>query len=294
MRSCGHSSGIRWGLGVFISVLFLLIACSIVHAQEDTRPGIVVWRIEAKSGVSQQDVESLSGYLDAEVERVSGMRVVSQSDVETVLRGEETRQKCGADDTSCMAEIGAALGVPEAVSGDLGRVGDVWILNLRRVNLREVGVLKRVSRQAKGERITAMVDALPGAVAELFGREEPEMSTLQVAAYSTFFPGLALVALGGIGTWQMQEAWDEHKSAPVGSSQESDAKDRHATWKDVSTAMYVIGGAAMVTGISLWIVDAVKKEAPADGSVSKEPEPEVSLLFGPSKQGFALCLWGRW
>ena len=27
-----------------------------------------------------------------------------------------------------------ALGVPEVVSGDLGRVGEVWILNLRRID----------------------------------------------------------------------------------------------------------------------------------------------------------------
>ena len=280
-----------------VSLCMLLMTFGLISqafAEED-RPGIVVWRIEANSGVNVKDIESLSGYLDAEVEKYSGMQVVSQADIETVLRGEETRQKCGVKgSTTCMAEIGAALGVPEAVSGDLGRVGDIWILNLRRVNIRAMGVIKRVSRQAKGKTITVMVEALSGAVEELFEKEEEGLNTLQLSAYSTFFPGLALVALGGIGTWQMQDAWNEHKNAAVGSSIEKDAKARHATWKGISTTCYVIGGAAMATGIALWIVDAVKKEAQVNDSKQREKEPEVSLLFGPSNQGIALGVWGRW
>ena len=280
-----------------LSLCILMVIFGLVSPlfAEETRPGIVVWRIEDKSGVSVMDIESLSGYLDAEVEKYSGMQVVSQADIETVLRGEETRQKCGSEDsTSCMAEIGAALGVPEAVSGDLGRVGDIWILNLRRVNIRAMGVIKRVSRQAKGETITAMVEALSGAVEELFEVGKEPLSTYQIAAYSTFFPGLALIAIGGIGSWQMQEAWNDHKVAPVGSSQESDAKDRHATWKGVSTAMYVIGGAAMATGITLWIVDAVQKDAPTEKDEADDTKPEVNLLFGPSNRGMALGVFGRW
>ncbi len=275
-----------------LAVTFILIGeLPSLHAQQKTE-GIVVWRIEAKSGVSQEDVESLSGYLDAEVQRLSGMRVLSQADIETVLRVEETRQKCDTTNAACMAEIGAALGVPEAVSGDLGRVGDVWILNLRRVNLREVGVLKRASRQAKGSTITAMVDALPGAVAELFDKKPEKKSPYEIAAYSTFFPGLALVALGGVGTWQMKDAWDEYKAAPIGSQKEKDAKDRHATWKGVSTAAYVVGGAAMTTGITLWIIDAVKKNPPT--KKKNDEVTEVGWIVGPSENGMTLGVWGRW
>ncbi len=153
-------------LAIFV-LLFINNGVNSLYAREQT-PNIIVWRIEAKSGVSSKDVESLSGYLDAEVQRISEMYVVSQSDIETVLRGEEILQKCGKANVNCMAEVGAALGALEAISGDLGRVGGVWILNLRRVNLREVKVLYRTSRQAKGDSITAMVDALPGAVKELF------------------------------------------------------------------------------------------------------------------------------
>lgn len=285
----------RWGGLLPLCILMVNFSLVSLAFAADTRPGIVVWRIEDKSGVSMKDIESLSGYLDAEVEKYSGMSIVSQADIETVLQGEETRQKCGVEgSTTCMAEIGAALGVPEAVSGDIGRVGDIWILNLRRVNIRAMGVIKRVSRQAKGKTITAMVEALSGAVAELFEKEEEGMNTFQIAAYSTFFPGLALVALGGIGTWQMDKARDEYKNAATGSSKESDAKDRHSTWKGVSAAGYAIGAAAMATGIVLWIVDAVKTTPKEKVQANVNEVSDLHIDIGPDENGFTVAISGRW
>ncbi len=255
------------------------------NTEHESRPGIMVWRLEAKTGVSEKDIDSLSSYLMAEVEKYSGRQVVSYQDTELVLRTEEKRQQVGMEcDDKCLAEIGHAYGVPEAIAGDLGRVGDVWILNIRRVKLRGVGVLKRASRQVKGKTIGAMVDTLPGAVAELFGKKD--MRTYRVAAYSTFFPGLALVALGGIGTWQMKDAWDEYKK-----SGDSAAADRHKAWKGVSTTCYIVGGAAMATGITLWVLEAVEKTEPR--STPRE-SPDVSFLFVPVENGVTVGIGGRW
>ena len=249
--------------------------------------GIVVWRIEAKTGVALEDVESLSGYLDAEVEKVSGMEVVSQADIETVLRGEETRQRCGASDTSCMAEIGNALGVPEAVSGDLGRVGDVWILNLRRVNLKDVGVLKRVSRQTKGQSLTSMVEALSGAVAELFGKEYTPTATvsktsgeeskaLEISGYSLLGGGAAMLIVGGVATWQMDES-------------NGDDKSKFDTWKSTAIAGYAIGGAALISGAVLLIVDAV-----ADDGKGDKNEADLTFGIAPTPSGVSAGVAWRW
>lgn len=134
--------------------------------------GIIVWRLEAKNGVQDKDIDSLSGYIASEVERLSGQKVISEADIRTILKGEEARQKCGAEDTGCVAEVGAALGVPEAVSGDLGRLGDYWMLNLRRLNVRKAEVLKRATRKVHGD-INALIEVLPGIMAELFDKPEP-------------------------------------------------------------------------------------------------------------------------
>ena len=276
-----------------------------------TSDGIMVWKLELKSGVTKEDIDSISGYITAQVERFSGKRAVSDADIHTILKGEETKQRCGTDGTSCIAEIGSALGVPEAVSGDLGRMGDYWILNLRRINVRNAEVMGRVGKQIRGD-VNALIEALPGAVAELFGKEappvvapvapvtyveptqepkeepteaqaepsveqenpKPPMSVLCKAAYGTFFSGMALLALGGVGQWQMNQALDDYDYGDTG------AKSAHSMWKGISATGYALGGAAAATGIALWIVDAVKKPSATNTDAQTEAVTGITPLAG--------------
>ena len=154
-----------WGLTILASFPGMCLA--------ERHAGIVVWKLQANKGVDETDVNLISNFVTNQVAKYSGNKVVSEADVQTILRGEETRQKCGVEDTSCMAEIGAALGVPEAVSGDIGKIGDYWMLNLRRINVRTAEVIGRSSRNIKGD-VNILIESLPGAVAELFGLKAGE------------------------------------------------------------------------------------------------------------------------
>ncbi len=264
--------------------LLLLVICVLsstwVYAEE--RDGLVVWRLEAKTGVSENDIDSLTGIISAEVEKQSGKKVISETDIQTILRGEETKQNCGAESDNCIAEIGAALGVPEVVAGDLGRVGGIYVLNLRRINVRTAEVIKRISRQVEGS-LTDLVKIVPQAAADLFGNKtdsgvsQGEMSVYEKAAYGTFFSGLGVTVIGFVGMSQMKAAKDDGD------------KSSFNGWKGATIACWTIGGAAMVTGAALWIVDAVKKK----NGEPNEPEP-VSFGIAPQKDGVAASLLVRW
>lgn len=290
-----------------LSVFFLIQHVMPSEASGEERKGIVVWKLEKKSGVSDDDIDSISGFITSEVEINSGKKVVSDADIKTILGGEEKKQRCGVDGTSCIAEIGAALGVPEAVSGDLGRMGDYWILNLRRINVREAEVIKRVARQIKGD-VNILIESIPPAVAELFGKKPPPppvvkevakepkkekkpeepagkkrgMSVLEKAAYGTFFPGVALIGLGGVAQWRMNSALQDYNAGDKG------AESKHSMWKGVSATGYAIGGAAMAAGISLWVTDALI------GEKNGEEEQALNFTMEPTEDGFVACLRGRW
>jgi len=150
------------GLMVFIGLPGLGLA--------EEPPGIVVWKLQANEGVKDADVNLISNFVTNQVAKYSGATVISEADIHTILKGEETRQQCGAENSSCVAEIGAALGVPEAVSGDIGKIGDFWMLNLRRINVRSATVVARSSRNIEGS-VNELMRSLPGAVAELFDLE---------------------------------------------------------------------------------------------------------------------------
>lgn len=157
----------------FAAFLILLASASTAGAAEEKKQRILVWRIIAGSGVTEKDINSLTGWLASEVENASSKSVISESDIEAILKGEEKKIQCTGNEDVCVAELGSALGVPEVITGDLGRVGDIWILNLRRLDAKKVVVIKRVSRKTKGD-ITAMVEAISGAVKDLFLDKEAE------------------------------------------------------------------------------------------------------------------------
>lgn len=268
-----------------LPILFLSLN-TVQAVEKNLQEGIVVWRLEPKSGVSEDDIDSISGILAAKVEEFSERSVISEADIQTILKGVETRQQCGQDeDTGCIAEIGAALGVPEAVSGDLGRVGGFWVLNLRRIKVRTADVLKRNTRQVEGS-IDDLLREVPGAVAELFGKQAPVvvkpapepppkqmgMSKMETGAYASFFSGLGLVAIGAVGTWQVKDAKD------------AGDKDRHSLWKGLSITGYTIGGAAMLAGIVLWALDA-------NDADEKE---QLSWIVLPHSSGASVQLAWTW
>ncbi len=163
----------RW-IGIVFPVLCFFFAVNVVHAGENIRPGIVVWKLSANQEVNEEDVNLLSNFVANQVAKYSGYKVISEADIWTILKGEETRQRCGVNDTSCVAEIGNALGVPEAVSGDIGKIGSYWMLNLRRINVHSADVVGRSSRNVEGS-VDNLIRVLPGAVAQLFGIKDGKM-----------------------------------------------------------------------------------------------------------------------
>lgn len=227
--------------------------------------GIAVWRLEKKEGVKDSEIDSISNTITAQVAQYSGAKVISEADIRTVLKGEETRQKCGIEDTRCIVEVGSALGVPESVSGDIGRVGGFWMLNLRRVNVKTSAVVGRSNRSIEGS-LNELLRQLPGAVAELFGKEAPAleapppetkvypMNPYTLGGHATFWSGLGLAGIGGIAAWQAKAKADDYDAGKRG------AKSQSKAWTGTMYGLFGIGGAAMITGVVLWAVAPSDKD----------------------------------
>lgn len=271
--------------------LVLFIACALASAEE----AIVVWRIEPKTGVTDKDADAISAMVTTEVGRVSGRQTIGETDMKALMVGEEKKLSCGAEDTACVAEIGAALGAPESVTGTLSKLGDYWILSLQRLNVRTVAVLGRSERKAKGD-LNLLVESIAPAVAELFGlkvAEPPSGASSTATADSTattpreltamgwngigfLAGGGALIIFGGIAQWQMGEAKKDYDAGHTG----GDTKTYDA-WQAVTITSYATGGALLAVGATLLIWDLVADRA-------------VEAAVMPLPGGAMLTLAGSW
>ncbi len=95
-------------------------------------------------------------------------RVFSSEDVRALLTHQKDRLVlgCGAD-AACMAELGGALGADEIVAGRLGRLGETFVVELRRVEVAQARSLGSATRTVR--RPEAIASAVVALVGELFG-----------------------------------------------------------------------------------------------------------------------------
>ncbi len=113
---------------------------------------IVVLDLAGKNlSAAEHDLPSLlTESLAQEVSTISGCTVVTQGDVAQMMDFEATRQQCGAESESCLAEIGSALGADRIVAGTLGKLGSEFVLSARLMNVAGGTVEKRGEQVVPG------------------------------------------------------------------------------------------------------------------------------------------------
>jgi TolB-like protein len=135
-----------------VVVVFLFAAfipLTTVHAAE--RQKLAVLDLEAK-GVDKATVETLTDIVTVALKKLGVFDVISRADIQQMLNFEESKQLVGCtSSSSCIAEIGGALGVARVVTGSVGKVGTKYVINLSLLDTKSAKVIERESRDASTE-----------------------------------------------------------------------------------------------------------------------------------------------
>ncbi len=259
--------------------------------QEDRR--VLLWQLSTPEEIQPAQREAFQDLLAAGI-AARGREVLTDRDVVKMVEFEETRLRCGSD-VSCIAEIGAALGVPEIVSGSVARIGQTWVLGLQRIDARNARVLARCARRFKGP-VDKLLDEVPPALDELYGpaagRAAPPPEALPAVAagprypanpykvwgHASFWSGLVLAG-GGVAMGLLAaDAKDDANKAttPEGLA---DAQDRMDTYNGLAVTGYVLGAGLLTTGVILWVL------SPGDEAWAKRHGLALGPAVGPGTAG---------
>jgi hypothetical protein len=146
----------------------LALALALGAGPDAPQHKIAILRLEA-SGVPAELAESASALIPTEVRRLRPeSRVFSSEDVRALLTHQKDRMVLGCGvDAACMAELGGALGADEIVAGRLGRLGETYVLELRRVEVVKAVSLGSATRTVR--RADALASAVVALLGEIFG-----------------------------------------------------------------------------------------------------------------------------
>lgn len=175
--------------GLIVSVLVTSSVAPIAAAQAPPQR-VLVLDLQTPSDLGELST-TLSDILLATVrQRLPNARVIGQSEIKVMLVAEQEKMMLGcSDDTSCLAEIGGAIGADHMITGSLGRVGSFFWLNIKLIDTGKADVVKHVSRKVSGSE-DAVVDAVIELSNTVLGFEK-SMPTLPPAASATAQPQAA-------------------------------------------------------------------------------------------------------
>lgn len=147
-----------------------------------------------------------------EIADVTSCRVITERDIRAMIDYEAQAQACGSDTASCLAEIGDALGVDFVVSGTVGRLGNIYTMNVRMVDIEETAVIKRSQRAVTNDP-SLLRRAARDVARELFNLpplDEEDIDVVEgssfthralvIGGFSALLVGLGAFVLGGVST----------------------------------------------------------------------------------------------
>lgn len=182
-----HSFPSRW-------LSLLLLGAVFLHAQ-DKKPLVAISPLQAKK-VDPEEVDLISEALAGELQNSGAFRVMERGQMDRILKEQGVQSSGLCDGNECAVEVGKILGIDKIVVGSVGRIGTLFIINTRLVDVQTGEILASVRRTKDGELkdvLTSLVPQVGRALA--MGTQEDYVATAPAPApVATSTPAPAPVA----------------------------------------------------------------------------------------------------
>ena len=129
--------------------LSLILALQTAPAAQPLNRPLAVFRIDPL-GLDPETVARLEALLRAELERIVGSGLPTPREVSKLVDADARLTNCTGE-PECLAAIGRGLRAQQIVVGNVGGLGDSYVINMKIVDVRAVKELRRVSEPLHGD-----------------------------------------------------------------------------------------------------------------------------------------------
>lgn len=147
-----HPLASRW-------LTLLLLGAVFLHAQ-DRKPLVAISPLQAKK-VDPEEVDLISEALAGELQNTGAFRVMERGQMDRILKEQGVQASGMCDGNECAVEVGKILGIDKIVVGSVGRIGTLFIINTRLVDVQTGEILASVRRTKDGELKDVLTSLVP-------------------------------------------------------------------------------------------------------------------------------------
>ncbi len=151
-------------------------------AQEQQRKiNYAVMAIKNAEGVTSGNAEVIADRLRAELFKTGRANIMERDQMQEILKEQGFQQSGACTDQACMVELGQMLGVERLVSGSIGKLGSLYLVNFRAIDVKTGKIVKVVSIDIRGG-IEDVVVYLPKIAHKLAAAEDQEADFIDASA----------------------------------------------------------------------------------------------------------------
>lgn len=141
---------------------------------------LAIMTLKNASGITEGEASLITDRLGVELFNTGMVNVMERNQMQEILKEQGFQQSGACTDEECLVEVGQMLGVEGLVSGSIGKLGSMYLINLRVINVSTARITHVVSEDVTGGieqvaiRLKSIAKQLVGKAVKAERREEPK------------------------------------------------------------------------------------------------------------------------
>lgn len=179
---------------------------------------IAVLNLEARGGLTESEILTVSDRLRGELISTGAFNVLERGQMAAILEEQGFQQSSSCSEASCIAEVGELLAVHRMVGGSIGKVGRVYSVNLKVIDVQSGRIERQIARDIKCSKEELVSVHMRGIAREMAGMEE-----IRRPLHTRWLFWTSLAALAGGGAALYFYAGNHKDDSPEATEQETGA-----------------------------------------------------------------------
>jgi len=164
----------NWRPIAVLLATILSTAVTALGAATDTatvvRKNVAVINLKAAGGLTQADAELITDHLNTDLFKTGRINLLERAQINDILKEQGFQNSGACTDEACLVQMGQVLGVEEIITGSIGKLGGLFLVNLRSIDVANGKIITILSEDVPGS-LEEVVKYLPGIARELVGLE---------------------------------------------------------------------------------------------------------------------------
>ncbi|HNE84119.1 MAG TPA: CsgG/HfaB family protein, partial [bacterium] len=102
---------------------------------QDKKPSIAVLDFKASEGLTRGETATLTNRFRGILVQTEAFNVVEQEKMNEILKAQDFSMSDACNTAECAVQVGQLLGVERMIAGDIGKIGDVFTIDLRLIDV---------------------------------------------------------------------------------------------------------------------------------------------------------------